>query len=49
MICYKDKTFCASEVTVHTCGRELTEEDKSHAEEIGLPVAYSHFCEEVTQ
>lgn len=46
MICYKDKTFCASEVKEHTCGRELTDEDNKHAEEIGLPIAYSKFCEE---
>jgi len=44
MICYKDKTFCASEVEVHTCGRELTWEDKKRAEEIGLPIAYGDFC-----
>jgi hypothetical protein len=46
MICYKDKTFCASEVEKHTCGRELKEEDKKKAEEIGLPIAYGEFCEE---
>lgn len=44
MITYKDKTFCADEVEIHTCGRELTEEDKKHAEEIGLPIAYGSFC-----
>ena len=46
MICYKDKTFCASDAEVHTCGRELAEEDKKYAENIGLPIAYSKFCEE---
>lgn len=46
MICYKDRTFCASKVKNHTCGRELTAEDKKNAEKIGLPVAYGEFCKE---
>ena len=44
MLCYKDKTFCADEVEVHTCGRELTAEDKLKAEELELPIAYGSFC-----
>lgn len=47
MICYKDKTYCASKVEKHTCGRELSEDDAKYAEETGLPIAYGHFCEEV--
>lgn len=27
MICYKDRTYCSSEVEEHTCGREFTKED----------------------
>lgn len=46
MICYKDKTFCSSDVEVHTCGREITEEEIKHAEEIGLPIAWSEFCKQ---
>lgn len=46
MITYKDKAFCASKVKIHTCGRELAEEDKKHAQEIGLPICYGKFCEE---
>ena len=49
MITYKDKTFCADEVEKHTCGRELTEKDKKHAEEIGLPIAYGSFCKQITK
>ena len=44
MLCYRDKTFCASEVAVHTCGREFTEQDKIDAEKVQLPVAYGNFC-----
>ena len=45
MICYRDRTFCASEVEVHTCGRELSAEDKENAERLGLPIAYCNFCD----
>jgi len=44
MICYKDKTFCSSQVDHHTCGRQITEDELAYAEKIGLPVAYSDFC-----
>ena len=43
---YKDKTFCASKVSNHTCDRVFTEYDKQQAEKIGLPVAWAKFCEE---
>ena len=46
MICYKDTTFCSSDVETHTCGRELSEEDEKRAIELDLPIAYSDFCEE---
>lgn len=50
MICYRDTTFCASEVTEHTCGREFTEQDAINAEKWwgskDYPVAYMKFCEE---
>lgn len=44
MICYRDKTFCGDQVEEHTCGREITNEDKDKAEELGLPIAYGSFC-----
>jgi hypothetical protein len=43
MICYKDRTFCSSEGE-HTCGREITPEEIREAERMGLPIAYSEFC-----
>lgn len=45
MICYKDKTFCSSETHKPDCDRQITEEDKKHAEELSLPIAYGKFCE----
>lgn len=43
---YKDRTFCASNVKEHTCGRELTDEMREEAIELGLPISWSYFCEE---
>lgn len=48
MLCYRDKTFCASEVEHHTCGRELSEEEAKKAEEMGMPIAWGKFCKEIT-
>jgi len=48
MICYKDKTFCGSKVKKHTCGREITQAEIKHAQQIGLPIAYGYFCKEKT-
>ena len=47
MFTYKDKTFCASKVEKHTCGRDITEEEQKHAEEIGMPIAYQYFCRDM--
>lgn len=48
MIGYKDKTFCASKVKKHTCGRKFTSQDAKDAERWwggkDYPVAYSYFC-----
>lgn len=44
MITYKDKTFCADDVEIHTCGRELTKEESEDAEEMFLPICYGRFC-----
>lgn len=46
MLCYKDRTFCASRVHKHTCGRELTQKDKDAAGEMKLPIAWAYFCGE---
>jgi len=47
MICYEDRTFCNSNVDKHTCGREITEGERRHAEELGLPIAYGNFCSQI--
>ena len=47
-MCYKDQTFCASNVEKHTCGREFTKEDAKNAEKWwgnkDYPVSFSNFC-----
>lgn len=46
MLCYKDKTFCASDVKKHACDRELSETEQVLAVRAGLPIAWGRFCEE---
>lgn len=50
MIGYRDRTYCGSDVEVHTCGREFTEQDAVDAERWwggkDYPVAYVKFCED---
>lgn len=46
MMCYLDKTWCASEIETHTCGREISEEHKKRADELNLPIAWGLFCKE---
>ena len=43
---YKDRTFCASKTDNHTCGREMSDIDKTIVEMTGELVAYAKFCEE---
>lgn len=56
MICYRDRTFCASPNCKNKCGRELTDEIKRQASEwwlsftngrtsIGAPIAMAFFCD----
>lgn len=44
MLCYRDRSYCGSDVDTHTCGREITQEEIDHAGEIGLPIAYMDYC-----
>lgn len=53
MICFRDRAYCGSDVEVHTCGREFTEQDAIEAEAWwggkDYPVAYMNFCEETSE
>lgn len=46
MICYRDRSYCGSDVEIHTCNSVLTEVEAEHAEQIGLPIAYMNYCDE---
>lgn len=50
MISFRDRAYCGSDVKVHTCGREFTEQDAIEAEAWwggkDYPVAYAKFCKE---
>lgn len=50
MMCYRDRTYCASKVKKHTCGCEFTKQDAKDAEKWwgnkDYPVAYAYFCGE---
>lgn len=43
MLCYKDKTFCASKIH-KGCGRVITKEELAEAEKLNLPIAWADFC-----
>ncbi len=47
MICYKDRTFCASPNCENKCGRKPTKEDLERANALGLPMSFGYFCSEV--
>ncbi len=47
MICYKDKTFCASPNCQNVCGRKMTDAEKIGLKDWGdFPVAYGYFCDQ---
>jgi hypothetical protein len=45
MLCYKDRTYCASK-THRGCGRKITKAELADAMQLGLPIAWSYFCGE---
>lgn len=46
MMCYRDKTFCASPDCKNECGRQITDEQRGEAERLGLLIAWGYFCGE---
>ena len=43
MLCFMDKTFCASK-THKDCGREITKDELARAKKLKLPIAWGYFC-----
>jgi len=46
MLCYEDRTFCASPDCTNECGRKMSDYDKDLSRRANLPVAYGYFCGE---
>lgn len=46
MLHYKDKSYCASKVKKHTCGREFTKKDAENVKRLDMPVCWGYFCEQ---
>jgi hypothetical protein len=44
MISYKDRSYCASPGCQGECGRQLTEEVKEGAKNLGLLISTAYFC-----
>lgn len=46
MLCFQDRSFCASPNCVNKCERRLTDELAKQAMLVDLPVCYGYFCDE---
>jgi len=44
MLCYKDKTFCASPNCENECGRKMKDEEHYQADSLEIPIAWGYFC-----
>jgi hypothetical protein len=49
MITFMDKCYCASDVKVHTCGREMIEKERREAIRLNALVSCAYFCSEPTE
>ena len=45
MLCYRDRTFCASPNCENKCGRKMADFDKLHARNSPFGVAWGFFCD----
>lgn len=46
MICFMDRSFCASVGCKNDCGRKMSDELREKARLSGLPVSWGYFCED---
>jgi hypothetical protein len=46
MLCYRDRSYCATPIEKCTCDPyyQLTEQDKENAKRLGLPIAFTEYC-----
>jgi hypothetical protein len=48
MLCFNDRTYCASPNCENACGRKMTPRDIELAKKSPFPVSWSMFCGEVS-
>ena len=46
MICFEDKTYCASPNCKNECGRQLTDDIRQAAIKADMPIMQGYFCED---
>jgi hypothetical protein len=46
MICYRDRSYCASSACTNKCGRKITDTEREEAIKTDMPIAWGYFCEE---
>ena len=46
MICYRDQCYCASDCINRECSRYLSDDVKTRANEVGLPIATADFSQD---
>ncbi len=45
MICFKDRTFCASPNCKNECGRKISDLERQDAVHLDMPIAWAYFCD----
>lgn len=46
MLCFNDRTYCASPNCQNECGRKMTDDEKDKAMTSAFPVSWGFFCGE---
>lgn len=46
MLCYNDRTYCASENCTGQCGRKMTPKEIVASANSAFPVCWAYFCDD---
>ncbi len=46
MICYRDRSYCASPACANKCGRKITDNEREEAIKADMAISWGYFCEE---
>jgi hypothetical protein len=47
IVCWRDKTWCASSNCKNECGKKMPPDVKSAADNCAWPISYAYFCGEL--